>query len=294
MRAPGEAQGNFALESAIDELAYQLHLDPLELRLRNYASVHPQSGLPWSSNALRECYEVGAERFGWWDRAREVGSMHDGRWAIGYGVAGLSYTWWQVRCRAQATITRDGRACVRSGATDPGTGTRTVMRQLSGELLGLPLHQVEFELGDSALPWSPASGGSGLTASLGNAIQAACASLLRRFLDLVVDDARSPLRGCRFDEVGVAAGHIYRRDDPSAGEKYTDILTRRGLNEATTDAEVAPPSQEHSQLSLSGPFAAKFVEVRVDRDLGPSASHARPPSWTPAGFSTRRPPAARS
>jgi xanthine dehydrogenase YagR molybdenum-binding subunit len=101
MRAPGEAQGNFALESAIDELSYQLGVDPLELRLRNYTEVHPQLGLPWSSKALRDCYTVGAERFGWSRRNPEVASMRDGHWRVGYGLAGVSYSWWQVRCEAR-------------------------------------------------------------------------------------------------------------------------------------------------------------------------------------------------
>ena len=143
-------------ESSIDELAYELGLDPLELRLRNYAKVHPQSGLPWSSNALRECYAIGAERFGWTGRNPEIGSMRDGHWKIGYGLAALSWSWFQVRCQARATITRDGQADVRSAASDPGTGTRTVMHQLSSERLGLPLDHVRFELGDSDMPWSPA------------------------------------------------------------------------------------------------------------------------------------------
>ena len=268
MRAPGEAEGNFALESAIDELSYKLGIDPLELRLRNHAEVHPQFGLPWASKALRECYQVGAERFGWSRRTPEVGSMRDGHWRVGYGVAGVSYSWWQVRCEARATVSRDGSASVRSAANDPGTGTTTVMWQLSAELLGLPLDQVRFELGDSDMPWAPASGGSGLTASLGNAIHAACRALLQRFLDLVASDARSPLKGCAIDQVGVAAGHIHRLDDTRVGETYIDILARHGLDELTADGEATPPSAENSELALSGPFAAKFVEVHVDNDLG--------------------------
>jgi len=207
---------------------------------------------------------------------------------------GSPFAQWQVRCQARATITRNGQAHVRSAASDPGTGARTVMRQLSGELLGLPLDQVRFELGDSDMPWSPASGGSGLTTSLGTAVHAACRALLQLFLYTVADDERSPLRGCSADDVCVAAGHLHRRDDPSAGESYADILTRHGLDELTADAEATPPSQEHNELALSGPFAAKFVEVRVDEDLGSSASRASPRSWTRVGFSTRRPHAARS
>jgi xanthine dehydrogenase YagR molybdenum-binding subunit len=266
MRAPGEAEGNFAVESAIDELSYKLGVDPLELRLRNDAKVHPPSGLPWASRALRQCFETGAERFGWWERDPRVGSMHDGHWAIGYGVAGVSYVWWQVRCRARATIGRDGRADVRSAASDPGTGARTVMWQLAAERLGLPLDSVRFELGDSAMPWAPAAGGSGLTASLGNAVHAACDALLQRFLDTL--DERSPLHGCALADVRAGAGRIHRRDEPATSESYTTILVRHGFEELSAEAEATPPSQQGNEVALSGPFAAKFVEVRVDRDLG--------------------------
>jgi xanthine dehydrogenase YagR molybdenum-binding subunit len=268
MRAPGEAQGNFALESAIDELSYELGMDPLQLRLRNYAEVHPQSGLPWSSKALRACYQVGAERFGWSRRNPEVASMRDGHWQVGYGLAGVGYSWWQVHCQARATMRRDGTAFVRSAASDIGTGTSTVMQQLSAKLLGLELAQVRFDLGDSDLPWSPAAGGSGLTTSLGTAVHAACQALLQKFLDAVANDADSPLRDCAVDDVAVAGGRIHRRDDPGAGETYTDILARQRLDELTADGKSTPPDPQQAGVALAGPFAAKFVEVRVDAELG--------------------------
>jgi xanthine dehydrogenase YagR molybdenum-binding subunit len=211
---------------------------------------------------------VGAERFGWSNRDPEIGSMRDGHWKIGYGLAAISWSWWQVRCQARATITRDGHADVRSAASDPGTGTRTVMRQLAAERLGLPLDDVRFDLGDSDMPWSPASGGSSLTASLGNAVHAACEALVQRFLDVVAEDDGSPLHGCSLDDVFVAKGRVQRRTDPRSGERYADILGRHELNELTAEAEATPPSQENAQLARSGPFAAKFVEVRVDEDLG--------------------------
>jgi CO/xanthine dehydrogenase Mo-binding subunit len=266
MRAPSEAPGNFALESAIDELSYKLGMDPLELRLRNYAEVQPQSGLPWSSKALRECYAVGAERFGWSQRDPEVGSMREGHWQIGYGMAGLSYNWWQVRCEARASVSRDGTAFVRSAANDIGTGTRTVMQQLSAELLGLELAKVRFDLGDSDMPWSPAAGGSSLTTSLGTAVQAACRAVVEAFLDAVAEDAGSPLKGCTVDDVAVDRGTIHRRDDPDAREAYTEILARHGVDEMTADGQSNPP--EPDGVARSGPFAAKFVEVRVDAELG--------------------------
>ena len=240
MRAPGHAQGSFAVESALDELAYELRIDPLELRLRNYAETHPQLGLPWSSKALRECCAVGAERFGWTARDPRVASMTDGRWQVGYGLAGVSYPWWQVRCRVRVTIGADGTADVRSAATDIGTGTYTVMQQLAAELLGLELSQVRVGLGDSDMPWSPAAGGSGLTGALGNAVHLACKAVVERL------------------------GELGRR----TGESYADVLARRGLTELTTDAESTPPDPQVLGMAPSGAFAAKFVEVHVDRDLG--------------------------
>ncbi|MBX7267747.1 xanthine dehydrogenase family protein molybdopterin-binding subunit [Micromonospora sp. Llam7] len=268
MRAPAEAQANFALESALDELSYQLGIDPLDLRLRNYAEVQPQSGLPWSSKALRECYTLGAERFGWSRRDPRVGSMRDGRWLVGYGMAGVSYLWWQSRCEARATIGRDGTGYVRSAANDIGTGAYTVMWQLSAELLGLPLEHVRFDLGDSDMPWAPQAGGSGLTGALGNAVYASCRELIRVFLNTVTDDAASPLRGCTIDDVAVSGGRIHRKADARVGESYTAILDRHGLDGLTADGASAPPDPREVGLAPAGAFAAKFVEVHVDPDLG--------------------------
>src|SRR5256714_15427666 len=155
MRAPGTTQGNFAVESALDELSYALGIDPIELRLRNYAEVDPQSGLPWSSKALGECYVVGAERFGWSQRTPDIGSIRDGNRLGGYGMAGVTFTPGQAPCQATVSIRRDGTAHVRSAATDLGTGTYTIATQVAAELLGLDIDQVHVEIGDSDLPPAP-------------------------------------------------------------------------------------------------------------------------------------------
>jgi CO/xanthine dehydrogenase Mo-binding subunit len=268
MRAPGDSQGNFALESAMDELAYALGMDPIELRLRNYTEESPLLGLPWSSKALRECYELGAERFGWWARDPEPGSMRDRGLLVGYGMAGIAFFWVQEPCRARASLRRDGTALVDSAATDIGTGTYTAMSQLSAELLGLGIDRVRFELGDSDMPYSPQAGGSGLTASLGNAVHATCRRLVQAFLDAVAGDTTSPLRGCRLDDVAVTDGRIHRRDDQAQGEAYTDILARHGLDELTVEGAAAPPDPKDVGMAPAGAFGAKFVEVHVDPDLG--------------------------
>lgn len=268
MRAPAEAQGNFALESAVDELAYAVGVDPLEFRLRNHAEIHPHLNLPWSSNSLRECLTTGAQRFGWSDRNPQPRSMRSGRWLVGYGMAGAGYPWYQAPCQARASIQSDGSGYVRSGAIDIGTGTYTVMTQLSSELLGLGLDRVRFDLGDSDMPMAPQAGGSGLTSALGNAIHSACGNLLQAFLDLVRDDQSSPLRGCTSDEITVTDGYLHRTGGPSHGETYADILGRHSLDELSADGSSSPPSPQDLGMALAGAFGAKFVEVRVDPDLG--------------------------
>jgi CO/xanthine dehydrogenase Mo-binding subunit len=268
MRGPGKAQGSFALESALDELSYALGMDPVELRLRNDADVHPTLGLPWTSRALRECYEVGARRFGWSNRNPEPRSTRDGHWLVGYGMAGVSYPWFQAPCSARASITADGRGYVSSAATDIGTGTYTVMAQLAAETLGLPFDRVRFDLGDSDLPDSPQAGGSGLTSALGSAVYDACQRLLSAFVDLVHDDPGSPLRGAGLSDVRVVGGLIYLIDDLTRCETYAEVLARHRLYDLTVDGSSTPAVAEELGLAPAGAVGAKFVEVHVDEDLG--------------------------
>jgi CO/xanthine dehydrogenase Mo-binding subunit len=240
MRGPGESPGVHALECALDELSVELGIDPLELRLRNYAETHPQSGRPWSSKALRACYELGAERFGWARRTPEPRSMRRGRLLVGYGLASAFYGYVQVPCQARATLGADGVAVVRSAATDIGPGTYTVITQVAADVLGLPPDRVRFELGDSDMPPAPLQGGSGLTAALSSAVYAACQELLRSLREL-------------------ADG------GPVAAETYTAILDDHGLAELSADGA----SERRTDLDAEpGIFAAKFAEVEVDPDLG--------------------------
>lgn len=239
-RGPGAIQGNFALESALDELSYQLRMDPVELRLRNYAEVHPPSGQPWSSKALRECFRVGAERFGWSDRNGRVGSMQAGRERVGLGMAGVTYEWYSAPCKATLTLQRDGRVRMRSAATDIGTGTYTIATQLVAELLGVDVSQVDVEIGDSDLPLSPQSGGSGLAISLSGAIEDAAAKLRQKI-----------------DKLGRL----------TAGDSFADLLARHELLELTAEGEITPDPSK-AGMAPAPAFAAHFVEVRVDQDLG--------------------------
>jgi xanthine dehydrogenase YagR molybdenum-binding subunit len=267
MRAPGTVEGNFPVESALDELSYQLGVDPIELRLRNYAEVDPRSGRPWSSNALRECYRVGAQRFGWGDRDPAIGAMRDGDQLIGYGMAGVTFGQNSPACQVKISVSRDGTALVRSAATDIGTGTYTIATQLAAELLGLGLDQVRVEIGDSDLPPAPPAGGSQQATALAGAIHNGAGQLVQAFLDLAAGDEQSPLRGTQREDIVVTDGRIHPAGDPSSGETYREILTRHGLHELVVDGAIDPRPAE-SATAPAGAFAAVFAEVRIDRDLG--------------------------
>ncbi|HEY3256921.1 MAG TPA: xanthine dehydrogenase family protein molybdopterin-binding subunit, partial [Polyangiaceae bacterium] len=201
MRAPGESTGTFALESAMDELAVALKLDPLELRLRNYAERDEGEDKPWSSKSLRECYRQGAQQFGWAKRRAEPRSQRDGRQLIGYGMASATYPARQSGSSASARLRRDGSVLVQAGSQDIGTGTYTIMAQIAADALGLPVERVSFELGDTALPETPVSGGSQTASSTGSAVKLAAFALRERLIAASVADPKSPLYGLRAERV---------------------------------------------------------------------------------------------
>ena len=229
MRAPGESTGTFAIESAMDELAYELGIDPLELRLRNYAEVEPWSGRPWSSKKLREAYAEAARRFGWERRRMAPRSHRDGRWLVGWGMATATYPAHLDEAEASAMLMPDGIVVVRSGTQDLGTGTYTAMTQVAADALGLPLERVRFELGDSRMPKAPESGGSMTVASVAPAVQAACLAL------------RDKLQG----DYGPRGEPVEARGKAAPKER---------------DDEKQPYAHRS--------FGGVFVEVRVDSELG--------------------------
>ena len=220
MRAPGEASGTFALESAMDELACELKMDPIDLRLKNYAETDQEEKKPFSSKSLRQCYEQGAKAFGWDKRqaSPEPRSVRDGRWLVGYGMASATYPTHRSQCHALARINADGTALVQAGTQDLGTGTWTVMTQVAAATLGLPMDKVRFELGDTLLPETPVSGGSQTAASAGSAVQAVCQQAIAQLVQRAIADEKSPLHGAAEADVTGADGRLSLKSDPSKGK----------------------------------------------------------------------------
>jgi xanthine dehydrogenase YagR molybdenum-binding subunit len=268
MRAPGEATGSIALESAIDEAAAACGMDPLAFRLRNYAEVEPVSGKPFSSKALHECYAQGAERFGWAGRPIAPRQMRDkDGFLIGWGIGTATFPAIMFEARARAVIRRDGSGLVETGAHDMGQGAWTALAQIAADGLGLDIDQVDFRIGSSDLPDAGIAGGSSHTATAGTAIHSAGGNAIARLAELATADRRSPLYGA--DNAGVIArqGRLHRRDDEGRSESYADILARAGLAEIEGSGTSAADPAAQSTWAMHA-HGAVFAEVKVDPDLG--------------------------
>ncbi len=268
MRAPGEATGSIALESAIDEMAWACGIDPLDFRLKNYAEVEPISGKPFSSKALRQCYAQGAERFGWSKRPPAPRQMRDeAGFLVGWGMGTATFPALMFQAAARAVVRSDGSGVMETGAHDMGQGAWTALAQIAADGLGLDLDRVEFRSGSSDLPDAGIAGGSAHTATAGMAIHNAGAAVIAKLADLATSDQRSPLFGAGNAGVIARDGRLFRRDDETRSESYADILGRAGLTEieARGTGTANPAAQADYAMHAHG---AVFVEVKVDPDLG--------------------------
>ncbi|KQR76644.1 acylaldehyde oxidase [Burkholderia sp. Leaf177] len=266
MRAPGETSGSFALESAMDEMAYQLNMDPLAFRLKNYADMEPQEKKPWSEKSLRECYEKGAAKFGWSRRNPKPRSMREGNTLIGWGMATATYPANRSEASAVVRILPDGTAMAASGTQDLGTGTFTVMTQVAADALGFPMEMVTFALGDSSLPKAPVSGGSQSAASVSPAVREAASQVRGKLIAMTLADSASPLSGASPDDVTVNNGWVISRADPSKRDPAAAIIARNGGKPIEATATVKPGDEKKEYAFHS--FGAVFAEVHVDADLG--------------------------
>ncbi len=276
MRAPGETPGMFALESALDELAHELKMDPIALRLANHADVSPESKKPWSSKHLKECYTKGAEKFGWSRRNPIPASTKtpDGKW-IGYGMASATYPAMIFPGKARVRLYKEGngvRAVSAAASQDLGTGTWTIGVQMTATLLDLPAGQVKFELGDSKLPVSGQSGGSAtagsLALALGDAAEALKAELLKH-----ADG--TPLAGIDIKDVQFKGGELASISKPTQKVKLRDLVQKAGseyVEGVTSDRNKFQPTGEDYMANDAKyafqSFGAHFVEVQID-DLLP-------------------------
>lgn len=267
MRAPGAATGVTVLECAMDELSYELKIDPIKLRELNFTSKDEVTGKALTSKALLSCYAQGAAAIRWQRRKAAPRSMKSGHELIGLGMATGMWEAMMMKAAAEARLTADGRLEISSAASDIGTGTWTILAQIGADSLGLPLEAVVPLIGDSALPSSPVEGGSWTAASNGSAVQAACEALKRTIFKHARRMANSPLANAGLEEVEFNSGRIARKDDPGSGLALTEVMHANDLHEIVEEGS-AGPSLRQSRKYVSYTHSAVFAEVRVDEELG--------------------------
>lgn len=285
-RAPGESIGAYALESAMDELAYKLKLDPIELRLRNYASQDPESAKPWSTRRLREAYEAGARAFSWERRSPEPRSMRDGHELIGWGMAGGAFPNVHTPGEARVTIAADGSVDVASSGADIGGGTYTILAQTAADALGVPFEQVRVRLGDTSLPRAPVAGVSQIANLLTGAVDKTARAAREELLTLASSHAGSPFKAKRVNDFTIKDGKIAPTDGSAEAVTIAELMRMVGrdrievtrntmpADKASSETEqrdaydsfkyMRPPSPNHATYA----WCAQFVEVRVDEDYG--------------------------
>ncbi|MCC9135409.1 xanthine dehydrogenase family protein molybdopterin-binding subunit [Pontibacter silvestris] len=257
MRGPGEATGAFALESAMDEMAYALNIDPIEFRMLNHTERDPEKNLPWSTKYLKECIQLGAERIGWEKRQLKPRSLKFGEWLVGYGMGVGTFGANFRMARARARMLADGSVIIQSATTDIGPGTGTAMVQIAADALGVPPDKITFQLGNSAFPHSPSQGGSSTVSSVGSAVHAVCIALKEKIQQLggTAFSAVTP------EDITIIGGMITVPNDASAKVAYVDLLKQNNLQEIDVTAE-AKPDDERKNYSMYS-FSVHFAEVHV-------------------------------
>jgi xanthine dehydrogenase YagR molybdenum-binding subunit len=264
MRAPGGCEGMYAIECAMDELAYAAGIDPLELRLINYSEKDQIENRSYSSKELRECYRRGAEKFGWSRRKPQPRSMRDGNELVGLGMATGIWEAMQMEASARAVLTANGSVEIASATADIGPGTYTMMAQIAAEMLGVPLADVTVKLGDSSLPDAPVEGGSFTTSSVGSAIHAACRKVQKEILRLAQKNRRSALAGVKLGDVVFTEGVIRHKDDPS---REVSLAAAMRAGKADRIEQEASAKEKDSKYSHST-HSAVFAEVKIDEQIG--------------------------
>ena len=265
LRAPHEALGHFALESALDELAYATGVDPVKIRLLNDTEIDPESGRPFSTRAMRQCLIEGTARFGWEKRTPEPCSMRDGRFLIGQGIAGAIYTHWRWPAQARVTLRHDGSGLVEAGTHDLGTGTYTVLQQIAADTLGLAPEKISVRIGDTRLPKSHGSIGSATLANAGASVMLAAKDARDKAIALARTGRFAPFADAQAgNEIVATTGKLVvpRRNQEIA---YDELLMHNNLSSLTGEGNY-DPSPEGPKATFS--FSAVFAEVRVDPDLG--------------------------
>jgi xanthine dehydrogenase YagR molybdenum-binding subunit len=268
MRGPGEVTGCYALESALDELAYKLKMDPVELRIKNFTDINPENNLQWSQKNLKECYAAGVEKIGWKNRPSKPGTLKDKEWLIGYGMAGGVFGAGKGNASVRAILKDDGSLVLQCAVSDMGPGTSTSMVLIAAENLQMPKEKIKFVLGDSDLPPGPSQGGSGTTSTVGSAVNLACTTLKQRIKELAIQTIPE------FKELKPTDLEVKGDVLVSMKENSGRVMSVRSLlkqaNKTSIDLTVESLGGSNAQEKkmTANSFSVHFVKLRVHSKTG--------------------------
>jgi len=268
MRGPGEATGCFALESAMDELAFSLNIDPIELRIRNHSDTDPEKNLPWSSKYLKECYQMGADQIGWKHRKLQPKSLKEGDWLIGYGMGTGSFGAFRSRATVKAILNPDGKLLMQCSVNDMGPGTATMMTAVAANIMGLPSEKITIQMGSTGLPPGPTQGGSAVTSSVGSAVHDVC-SALKKEIAILAGKEGSVFRNAGIlqlndDDLTFSKDGISLKNNSDVTVTYNDLLKQNGL----TKLELTKESKGEQMPYSSYSYSVHFVKLRVHPTTG--------------------------
>lgn len=265
MRGPGEATGAFALECILDELAYKLNMDPVELRIKNYAEVHPQNKLPWSSKFLRECYDKGREMIGWSHRSSVPGSLKENGKLVGYGMGGGVFGAFRGNATVKAIFNQDGKLTLLSAVSDMGPGTATAMVLIAAEVMKMPAEKISFQLGDTEFPNGPTQGGSATTSTLGSAVNNVCESLKSQLKEIALSQ---PLfNGLKAADLEFGKDGLFAKNETGKKISLSAIVAASGKPQLEFIKESGPDMAVMQKYAMNS-FSAHFIKVAVDPQTG--------------------------
>lgn len=265
MRGPGEATGAFALECILDELAYKLNMDPVELRIKNYAEVHPQNKLPWSSKYLRECYDKGREMIGWSQRPSVPGSLKENGKLVGYGMGGGVFGAYRGNATVKAILNQEGKLVLLSAVSDMGPGTATAMVHIASEVMKMPADKISFQLGDTEFPNGPTQGGSATTSTLGSGVSIVCETLKTQLKEIALTQ---PLfNGMKAEELELTKEGIIAKNDGTKKMTLASLVTASGKPQMELIKESGPDPAVMQKYAMNS-FSAHFIKVAVDPQTG--------------------------
>ena len=268
MRGPGEATGAFALESAMDELAYELKLDPIEFRLRNHADTDPERNRPWSSKYLKECYQMGAEKIGWKSRKLQPGMIKDGDWLIGYGMGTGSFGAFRWSATVKARLEPNGRLLLQCSVNDMGPGTATMMTAVASDAMGLAPGKIKVQMGSTTLPPGPTQGGSNVTSTVGSAVHEVCGALKEQIAALASKEGSvfhtADVANLKAEDFIFSDSSVALKKEPSVKVLYSELFRQNNVSalELTKESK----GQEHPYSMYS--FSVHFVKLRVHPATG--------------------------